>query len=222
MVGRDAVVVLGFGVSMDKIFSKLISLFTKKKATATKNSSRNLGRGDSHQNIEQTQLLLEEQWEARQANVALQWKRTLPFGDYFVDRWRKAELLGFGEGASVYDNVLIIGDVKVGKNTWIGPNTVLDGTGELSIGVNCSVSAGVQVYSHDTVNWAVSGGELPYEYAKTSIGDHCYIGPNAIVTKGVSIGNRCIIGANSVVLTDIPDNSKAVGNPCRVIGKIDF
>ena len=77
--------------------------------------------------------------------------RVLPFGDYFSDRWEKAKYLGFGEGSSVYDNVVVIGNVKVGKNTWIGPNVILDGSGGLEIGSNCSISAGVQIYSHDSV-----------------------------------------------------------------------
>ncbi len=37
----------------------------------------------------------------------------------------------------------------------------------------------------------------------------------------VRIGNNCIIGAGSVVTKDIPDNSVAVGNPCKVIGNTD-
>jgi maltose O-acetyltransferase len=35
----------------------------------------------------------------------------------------------------------------------------------------------------------------------------------------VTIGDRCIIGAGSVVVKDIPSDSIAVGNPCRVIRK---
>ena len=38
---------------------------------------------------------------------------------------------------------------------------------------------------------------------------------------GVKIGHRCIIGAGSVVTKDIPDNSVAVGNPAKVIRKVD-
>lgn len=143
--------------------------------------------------------------------------RVLPFGDYFIDRWEKARLLGFGEGTSVYDNVVVIGDVEVGVNTWIGPNVVLDGGGKLNIGSNCSISAGVQIYSHDSVRWAVSGGIEPYEYARTSIGNNCYIGPNTIISKGVTLGDRCIVGANSFVNHSFPDGSKIAGSPAKLI-----
>ncbi|MFZ4590865.1 MAG: acyltransferase [Ignavibacteria bacterium] len=142
--------------------------------------------------------------------------RVLPFGDNFVDRNEKAEFLGFGKGTTVYDNVVVLGDVKVGKNTWIGPNVILDGSGGLEIGSNCSISAGVQIYSHDSVNWALSGGRDKYDYSKTSINDNCYIGPNVIIEKGISIGKGCIIGANSFVNQDIPDNSKAYGSPVKI------
>jgi len=146
------------------------------------------------------------------------YKRVLPFGDYFSDRWEKARYLGFGEGSSVYDNVIIMGDVKVGKNTWIGPNVILDGSGGLVVGSNCSISAGVQIYSHDSIQWALSGGEKEYEYAETLIGDNCYIGPNVIIQKGVRIGSEVVIGANSFVKSDIPTGAKAYGNPA-IVGK---
>ena len=142
--------------------------------------------------------------------------RSLSFGDYFVDRFEKAKAIGFGEGTSVYDNVLILGDVKVGKNCWIGPNVVLDGSGGLEIGNNCSISAGVQIYTHDSVKWALSGGKEDYDYAKTIIGSNVYIGPNAIIQKGVKIGDGVVIGANSFVNCDIPSNSKAYGSPVKI------
>lgn len=145
--------------------------------------------------------------------------RVLPLGDYFIDRWEKAKLLGFGEGTSVYDNVVVIGRVSVGNNTWIGPNVVLDGSGNLEIGSNCSISAGVQIYSHDSVRWAVSGGKEPYEYKNTVIGSNCYIGPNTIVSKGVVLGDRCIVGANSFVNASFPEGSKIAGSPARLIGR---
>lgn len=144
------------------------------------------------------------------------WNRCLPFGELIVDRWEKSRALNFGKGTSIYDNSYVYGNVKVGQNTWIGPFTILDGSGNLQIGSFCSISAGVQIYTHDTVGWAVSGGERGYEYAPVKIGDRCYIGPNTVISKGVTIGSGCIIGAFSLVINDIPANSKAYGVPCKV------
>src|SRR5688572_16453516 len=67
--------------------------------------------------------------------------RVLPLADYLVDRWDKARVLGFGKGTNVYDSCLVIGDVKVGKDCWIGPFTILDGSGGLEIGDGCTISA---------------------------------------------------------------------------------
>lgn len=159
-------------------------------------------------------------WLERRRAVAEQHQRSLPLADYVVDRWEKARELGFGDGTSIYDSVLVLGNVNVANNTWIGPFVVLDGSGGLSIGSHCSISAGVQIYSHDSIAWAVSGGVAPYAHAATTIGDNCYIGPNTVVAKGVQIGSGCIIGANSLVLADIPPGSKAHGTPCQVVGKV--
>lgn len=146
-----------------------------------------------------------------------QWDRSLPFADYLVDRWEKAERLGFGDGSSIYDSALVLGQVEVGKNTWIGPFTVLDGSGGLEIGDTCSISAGVQIYTHDTVAWATSGGIASVAKAPVRIGNNCYIGPNVIISKGVSIGDGCIIGANSFVNKSIPSKMRAWGTPCKLI-----
>lgn len=51
------------------------------------------------------------------------------------------------------------------------------------------------------------------------IEDNVFIGFNCFILKGVTIGENSIIGANSVVITDIPPNSIAMGNPCKVIIK---
>lgn len=154
---------------------------------------------------------------ARRDEVDARFKRTLPFGDYVSDRWEKARALGFGDGTSIYDSAHVFGDVKVGANSWIGPFTILDGSGGLTIGDNCSISAGVQIYTHDTVAWAKSGGTEPYVQAPTRIGDGCYLGPNTIVAKGVTVGDGAVVGANSLVLYDIPAGATAYGNPARLV-----
>ena len=149
-------------------------------------------------------------------NTQTKWKRVLPVGEYLSDRWEKAQFLDFGTGTSIYDSSIVLGEVEVGSNTWIGPNTILDGSGGLVIGDNCSISAGVQIYSHDTVRWAVSGGVESIEYSPTSIESNVYLGPNVVVERGVTIGAGAVIGANSLVNCDIPPNSRAWGNPCRI------
>ena len=144
-------------------------------------------------------------------------KRRVSLGDLVTDRWTNADEMGFGEGTSCYDNVLIIGEVLVGRNTWIGPNAILDGSGGLLvIGDFCSISAGVQIYTHNSVEWSTSLGEKPFAKAPTRIGNGVYIGPNCVVSMGVTIGDRAVIGAMSLVNDDIPAGAKAWGTPARV------
>lgn len=150
------------------------------------------------------------------------WRRSLPFDELVEDRWQRASLLGFGDGASIYATSYVYGDVHVGAGTWIGPFTLLDGTGGLEIGSTCSVSAGVQIYTHDTVDWALSGGIAAYECAPVRIGDCCHLGANAIVAPGVTIGDHCVIGAASFVKDDIPPFTIVFGTPARVAGRIEL
>ena len=53
--------------------------------------------------------------------------------------------------------------------------------------------------------------------AKVTFGDNVWIGGGAVILPGVTIGSNVVIGAGSVVTKSIPDNSVAVGSPCRVI-----
>jgi acetyltransferase-like isoleucine patch superfamily enzyme len=144
-------------------------------------------------------------------------KRHVSIPDLLFDRWESAQFYGFGEGTSCYNNVLILGDVKVGKDCWIGPNVILDGSGGLEIGDHCSISAGVQIYSHHTVARSETMGAAPIESSATCIGDGVYIGPNSVIQMGCSIGSRAVIGAMSFVNIDVPDDGKCLGTPARLV-----
>jgi len=148
------------------------------------------------------------------------WKRDLPFEEMIFDRWERAGSLDFGEGTSIYHNSYVYGDVAVGNNTWIGPYTLLDGSGSLTIGDNCSISAGVHIYTHDTVKWALSGGKAEYERAPVKIGNCCHIGARTVIAKGVTIGDHCVIGACSFVNRDVPSHTIAIGTPCKPAGVV--
>ncbi len=151
----------------------------------------------------------------KREEINKKYNRVLPFGDYINNRWEKAKYLNFGEGTSIYDSSLVLGNVSVGKECWIGPFTVLDGSGgSLIIGDNCDISAGVQIYTHDTVDRVIYKKEITK--ASVSIGNNCYIGPNVVISKGVKIGNNVVIGANSFVNQDIPDNKKVHGTPVKL------
>lgn len=175
---------------------------------------------------ERARLLSELQslQRALQQEKRAKFNRRVPFGDLVTDRWDNARQYEFGEGTSCYDSALILGDVKVGRHTWIGPNVVLDGLGaSLVIGDYCAISAGVQIYTHDTVRRCVTLGQGPkMECAPTSIGNGVYIGPNSVISKGVTIGNSVVIGAMSFVDKSIPSLKKAWGCPAVVIGEVEL
>jgi acetyltransferase-like isoleucine patch superfamily enzyme len=152
-----------------------------------------------------------------QKKKKINYDRYLPLSELLIDRSKKAELLGFGKGTTIHDSSHVYGDVTIGENTWIGPFTVLDGSGGLSIGSNCSISSGVQIYTHNTIDWAISGGKKPYEYDSVVIENNCYVGPNSIIQSGVIIKSGTIIGANSFVNKNFPKGSKVFGNPAKLM-----
>lgn len=146
-----------------------------------------------------------------------QFGRRVALGDLLTERSDNAAAYGFGEGTTMFDNVFVLGEVKVGRNCWIGPGCVLDGSGGgLVIGDWCDISAGAQIYTHHTVNRSVSLGKLSVDYAPTKVGNGVYIGPNTVVQMGVTIGDQAIIGANSLVNRDIPAGARAFGTPVRI------
>ena len=160
-------------------------------------------------------------YRANEERLSRDLKRSLPFQDGMFDRWERAHRLGFGDRTSIYNSATVFGDVRVGTDTWIGPNTMLDGSGGgLRIGSFCSIASGVHVYTHDTVLWALSGGALGRAEGPVSIGDCVYIGSQCVIAAGVTIGSRCVVGANSFVNDDVPDGTVVGGSPARRIGTV--
>lgn len=149
------------------------------------------------------------------------YNRVLPTGELIFNRFTKADYLNAGEGTSVYDTSVVMGNVVIGKNTWIGPYTLLEGAnGNLVIGDNCSIDTGACIYTHDTTCMQVSirGGQKLT--GNVTIGNNTVIGTHAMVSYGVTIGKHCVIGAYTMVKSDIPDFSIAVGVPAKVIGQV--
>jgi acetyltransferase-like isoleucine patch superfamily enzyme len=154
--------------------------------------------------------------------MARRFHRDLPFEELVFDRWERAKRLGFAESASIYHNTYVMGDVKVGQHTWVGPFVMLDGQAGIDIGDYCSISTGVQIYTHDTVRWALSGGEAPFERGAVRIGNCTYVGSQSVVLRGVTIGDHCVVGAHSLINSDIPPYTIAFGVPARPRGRVEI
>lgn len=117
----------------------------------------------------------------------------------------------FGENCYANFNftVLDICPVTIGDNVFFGPN--------------CMLATPVHPfrYQERNIKYKEDGTAYDDEYAKPiKIGSNCWLASNVVVIGGVTIGEGCVIGAGSVVTRDIPANSLAAGNPCRVIREI--
>jgi maltose O-acetyltransferase len=62
-----------------------------------------------------------------------------------------------------------------------------------------------------------------WEAAKPiTIGDNVWLGSGTIVLPGVTVGENTVVGAGSVVVRDVPANVVAVGNPARIVRRLDL
>lgn len=142
------------------------------------------------------------------------------------------ELLGeMGEGTFFQGPITFHYGVhtRVGKNCFFNFNLTIQDDGEVTIGEHCDFGPNVTIVTpiHPMLpneRYRMRCGDgVPRRlcYAKpVQIGNHCWLGANVVVCPGVTIGDNCVIGAGSVVVKDIPANSFAAGNPCRVIREL--
>ena len=104
--------------------------------------------------------------------------------------------------------------------TIINYNCVILDTSPVHIGENVFIAPGVCIAcaGHPIISEQRKEGILTSK--PITIGDNVWIGANSTICDGVTLGDGCVIGAGSVVTKDIPSNTIAVGNPCRVLRPI--
>ena len=110
--------------------------------------------------------------------------------------------------------------ISVGRRFFANFNfTVLD-EARVTIGDDCFIGPNVSIYTACHSTDPVERNNRKEWALPVSIGNNVWIGGSVTILPGVNIGNNVTIGAGSVVVHDIPDNSVAVGNPCRVVRSI--
>lgn len=146
--------------------------------------------------------ILDELLPNRGENVYLQGPIYFDFGTNIS--------MGEDSYANFNFTVLDEGKVTIGKSVFIGPNVSM-------------LTAIHPLCWQDRNSFfnSKTGNVTNLEYtAPITIGDNCWIAGNVTICGGVTIGEGSVIGAGSVVTRNIPANSIAYGNPCRVVRTI--
>jgi acetyltransferase-like isoleucine patch superfamily enzyme len=115
--------------------------------------------------------------------------------------------------------------VRIGDGTFLNLGVMVASVDLVEIGSHCMLANGCFVTDANhrfddparPITWQGFTTKGP-----TRIGDNVWCGANVVVTSGVTIGAHCVIGANSVVTTDIPPGSIAAGAPAKVLKAIEF
>ncbi len=111
-------------------------------------------------------------------------------------------------------------NIELGENFYANHNLVILDGGKVTFGDNVFVApnCGFHTAGHP-IDFELRNQGLEYAYPIT-VGSNVWIGAGVQVMPGVTIGDNVVIGGGSVVVKDIPSNSVAVGNPCKVIRAI--
>ncbi len=128
--------------------------------------------------------------------------------------------------AFIFPSAIIIGDVRIGENCFIGPNAVLRGDwGSIVIGSGSNIQDTCVLHSVPDKstklgdNCHIGHGAVVHQ---AELGEHVLVGINAVIMDWAKIEDECIIGSGCVVPRDMTIEAKSLvlGVPGKVVGKI--
>jgi acetyltransferase-like isoleucine patch superfamily enzyme len=132
--------------------------------------------------------------------------------------------ISIGDHSTVHESALIaanLGQVTIGRHSWIGPFCLIYGNGNVSIGDNVLIAAhtSVNTVSHHFERCDIPINDQGIYCDPVSIEDDAWIGMNAVILQGVTIGQGAIVGAGAVVTRDVPPWSIVMGVPARIVSQ---
>lgn len=107
--------------------------------------------------------------------------------------------------------------ISLGKHVFINHSFMASAAGGITIDENVQIAPQVSIV---TVNHDLKD-KMIIKCAPVHIKKNAWIGANVTILPGVTVGENSVVGAASVVTKDVPDNVVVVGNPARVLKKID-
>jgi acetyltransferase-like isoleucine patch superfamily enzyme len=115
--------------------------------------------------------------------------------------------------------------VKIGKNCHISPYVLIDLLYPqlVTIEDNVTIGSNTLIFSHAnlTTNLLLKKNGYPRKIEPVNIRSGAILFPGCIITAGVTIGKNSLVSAGSVVFEDVPDFCVVLGNPARIVKKIE-
>lgn len=123
---------------------------------------------------------------------------------------------------------VVIGDVELGAEASLWPNTVLRGDqGAIKIGARTNIQDGSVLHSTHDLSTTTVGEECTVGHGVIlhgcTVEDGCLIGMGAIVLDNAVVGAGSLVGAGALVVANmqIPPGSLVLGSPAKVIGPLN-
>jgi acetyltransferase-like isoleucine patch superfamily enzyme len=112
--------------------------------------------------------------------------------------------------------------ISIGDRTSIWYGTVISAREEITIGSQCAISWNCTIIDNDMHEIIYSPDAPPAQTGDNAvtIGDHVWIGAQAIVLKGVTIGENSVVAAGAIVTKDVPPCALVAGAPAKLIRTI--